>query len=188
MASTTYPLETQDARKARHFDTLRRLGELAMDLAHDAHALAKLQLAPRPRAPGLPANVADNVDYARTFAVLSRAARQAIALEMRRETGPRTRPTFRPLGAGPPDPRREILRTVFHAAIPAGPDRVRHRREVDTEIDDRLDADPNQKRPIGDIVDELMKALNIQLDLAQVPDILLGMPKRNLFAEARASP
>lgn len=167
---------------------MRRLGELAMDLAHDAHALAKLQLAPRPRAPGLPANVAANIDYARTFAILSRAARQAIALEIRREAGPRTRPTFRPLGAGPPDPRRELLRTVFHAAVPAGPDRARHRREVDAEIDDQLDADPDQKRPIGDIVDDLMKSLCIELDLTKVPDIFIGMPQRNRFAEARASP
>lgn len=195
MALQTHPLETADARKARHFDTLRRLGALAMDLAQDAHALAKQQLAPppcslRPRPAGLPANVAATIDYARTFAVLSRAVRQAIALEMRREAEPRTRPSFRPLGAPPGsiiDPRRDLLRTVFHAAVAADPDRARLRREIDQHVDHQLEADPDQRRPIEEIVDDLVKFLGIDLDPAQVPDALLGIPKRS-FAEARASP
>ncbi|MGI4797911.1 MAG: hypothetical protein ACRYG8_28455 [Janthinobacterium lividum] len=186
MASTQL-LETPEARKARHFDTLRRLGTLAMDLAQDAHALAKQQLAPRPRPAGLPANVAGTVDYARTFAVLSRAVRQAIALEIRRETEPRTRPSFRPLGA-PIDPRRSLLRTVFHAAIAADPDRARLRPQVDQHIDHQLEADPDGCRPIVEIVDELVNSLGIDLDPARLPDALLGIPPRNRFAESSTRP
>ena len=185
------PLETPEARKARHFDTLRRLGTLAMDLAEDAHALAKQQLAPRPRPAGLPANVAGPIDYARTFAILSRAVRQAITLEIRRETEPRTRPSFRPLGAPPgllSDPRRPLLRTVFHAAIAADPDRVRLRPQIDQHIDHQLQADPDGCRPIVEIVDDLVNSLGIDLDPARLPDALLGIPSRNRFAEPPTRP
>ena len=184
--SPTQTLETPEARKARHFDTLRRLGTLAMDLAEDAHALAKQQLAPRPRPAGLPANVAATVDYARTFAVLSRAVRQAVALEIRRETEPRTRPSFRPLGA-PIDPRRALLRTVFHAAVAADPDRARLRPQIDQHIDGQLEADPDGCRPIVEIVDDLVNSLGIDLDPARLPDALLGIPPRNRFAEPPSS-
>ena len=89
--ATILASETPDQRKARQFADLRTLAHLAMDLAQDAHALAKRQLAPRaPNPPGAPANI--GADYARIFAVLSRAVRQAIAQEMRLEAGPRTRP------------------------------------------------------------------------------------------------
>lgn len=186
MARPTQHLETADARKTRHFDTLRRLATLAMDLAADAHALAKQQLAPRPRPAGLPANIAAT-DYARTFAMLSRAVRQIIALEIRREAEPRARPTFRLLGA-PIDPRRELLRAVFHAAIAKDPDRARFRREIDEQVDQQLAADPDARRPIEEIVDDLVHALGIDLDPAKLPDALLGIPKRNPFAAARASP
>lgn len=190
--ASTQPLETADARKARHFDTLRHLGTLAMELAEDAHALAKQQLAPRPRPAGLPANVAATIDYARTFAVLARAVRQIIALEMRREAEPRTRPGFRPPGFRPSgvltDPRRTLLRTVFHAAIAADPDHARLRREIDAHVDHQLEADPDQRRPIEEIVDDLVHSLGIDLDPARVPDALLGIPKRDRVADPRAGP
>lgn len=178
----THPLETPEARKARHFDTLRRLGALAMDLAEDAHALAKQQLAPRPRSAGLPANVAGTIDYARTFATLSRVVRQVVALEIRRETEPRPRSGFRPLGTPPAillDPRRTLLRTAFHAAVAADPDRARLRREIDSHVDQQLEADPDARRPIVEIVTDLVHSLGIDLDPARVPDALLGIPPRN---------
>ena len=181
MAPPPQLLETAEARKARHFDTLRHLATLAMDLAGDAHALAKQQLAPRPRPrpAGLPANIAAT-DHAR-------AVRQIIALEIRREADPRARPTFRPLGR-PIDPRREMLRAVFHAAIAKAPDRAQARREIDEQIDHQLAADPESRRPIEEIVDDLVHALGIDLDPAKLPDALLGIPQRSRFAEARASP
>ncbi len=190
MAPSPHPLETDEARKARHFETLRHLATLAMDLAQDAHALAKQQLAPRPRPAGLPANVAA-ADHARTFAMLARAVRQILALEIRREAEPRARPTFRAL-ARPPgvpiDPRRELLRAVFFAAIANDPDRARFRREIDEHIDRQLAADPDQRRPLERIVDDLVNSLGIDLDPAKLPDALLGIPQRDRFAPARASP
>ncbi len=195
MANPTDPCETADDRRARHFDMLRRLGTLAMELAESAHALAKQQLAPRPRPAGVPANVPgyasnDATDYARIFAMLSRAARQTIALELRREAEPRPRPGFRSAGTPPAiliDPRRTLLRTAFHAAVAADPDRTARRREVDRQVDLQLQADPDGRRPIEEIVDALVHVLGIDLDPAKLPDALLGIPSRR-FAEARASP
>ncbi len=172
------PPETPEQRKARQFTVLHHVGLMAHDLSTDAHARAKEQLATKRAQPKPPHPTAEReIDYAATFASLVRAVRQAIALEHRLDAPTRTRPAYR--DAAPlADPRRILLRRVFHDAVAKHPDAPRLRRESDTRIDDELRADPDHLVPIQDHLVTLHNTLQIDLDLSRIPDELLGMPKR----------
>ena len=171
------PPETPEQRKARQYTLLHHVGTMAHDLACDAHARAKQQLAPERLHEAPPPPTTQQPDAAATFASLSRAVRQAIALEIRLDAPPRTRPVYR--GATPlPDPRRILLRRVFHDAVAKDPDRARRRREIDERIDQELGADPDQTIPLERTVVALCSGLHIDLDLSRVPDELLGIPPR----------
>lgn len=159
------PPETLDQRKARQYGALHTIGDLALDLAQDAHTQAKRQLAAPP--------AKEERDCAATFASMSRAVRQAIAIEIRLDTAPtRLRPTFR--AATPaPDPRRILLRDAFHKAVEAA-----RRPEIDAAIDEILAADPDQQVPMDNILDNLCQSLGIALDVRRMPNALLfyGLP------------
>ena len=104
MAVDTSLPETIEQRKAHQYSTLHHIGVMAHELACDAHARAKEQLAAqRAHTPSRPpAN--NQINYATTFATLSRAVRQGIVLEIRLDAPLRTRPAY--VGAlPPPDPR-----------------------------------------------------------------------------------
>ena len=182
MTEPDLPPETPEARKARQFASLRTLGDLGMDLAKSAHGLAKQQLTDPPRA-----RPKDVPDYAATFATMSRAVRQAVAIEIRLDAPARTRPAFRLARLA--DPRRILLCHAFREAIAGHPDRASRIREIETVIDQHLEADPDQQIPIEKTIATLCNTLELDLDLSRIPDALLYYtPASSPLPPARAAP
>ena len=182
MTEPDLPPETPEARKARQFASLRTLGDLGMDLAKSAHGLAKQQLTDPPRA-----RPKDTPDYAATFATMSRAVRQAVAIEIRLDAPARTRPAFRLARLA--DPRRILLCHAFREAIAGHPDRASRIREIETVIDQHLEADPDQQIPIEKTIATLCNTLELDLDLSRIPDALLYYtPASSPLPPARAAP
>ena len=183
--------ETPDQRKARQLADLRRLGELAMQLAELAHASARRQLAapdghaPDDTTPDDTTPVAR--DHAVTFASMARVVRQAIAIEIRLDAPARApaaaeraaRPAFR--RAASPDPRRTLLRRVFADAVASDPDRAALVRDINAFIEQQIEADPDRNRTVPALVADLCDTFGIKLNLARVPDEILGMEPRRPY-------
>ena len=163
------PIETPEQRKARQFVQLRQLGRYAMNLADRAHAQAERQIDAPPADKDGPAPQ----NHVATVASMSRAVRQTIAIEIRLDAPPRTRPGFR-FSTVDRDPRRILLTRVFHAAISGDPEAPRRRREIIAHIHRHLESDPDQLEPMDETIAKLCNELDIDLDPARVPDELLN--------------
>ena len=166
---------TQDAMEARHQAWLEEAGAMTMDLARKAHARAAAQLDDAEPAPPTAK------DEAIRFAALVRCLRQTVAAEARIAAGPAPR-TIRAAGATTEllraaSPRLVLLRRTLHDAVRNDPDRVSLRRAIDADIIDLARTDPAGTTPIQHILLAITNKHAIHLDLAQVPDALLGNPE-----------
>lgn len=165
---------TQDAIGARHQAWLEEAGTMTMDLARKAHRRAAAQLDDDEPAPPTVK------DEATRFAALVRCLRQTVAAEARIAAGPAPR-TVRTVQATQllraASPRLVLLRRTLHHAVRNDPDRASLRRAVDADIIDLARTDPAGTTPIQHILLAITDKHAIHLDLAQIPDALLGNPE-----------
>jgi hypothetical protein len=197
------PLESAEERTARHLRVCAELVDLGMDLARRAAARARTGLtdpeeqlaAPDPAtlapadAPSEPAPVAtlrraagtclrapacNAVDPALLFIRLAAAVRACVALEARlagdHQTTPRAAAPSRHA-----DPRRACLLDGFRLVTKNHPDRIDLLRETTTRLDEELAADLDQKAEISELFFTICDAVGIEIDLAKLPDIYLGI-------------
>ena len=175
------------ARTARHLCLLEELAELGMELARAAaqQALAEWNRPPQnataspapETAASRGARPGPRLDPGLTFARVSRAVRQTIALEARIAAGD--------IGPGrrwwpnrlPADPRLPVIRRVLHAAAEAETDGAARRdlrRQIDERLDDLPEADPDGELAVDEIIASICGALGISVDPARLPDELLA--------------
>jgi len=172
MTSAASP--SQDAIQARHQAWLEEAGAMTIDLARKAHRRAAAQLDDDQPAPPTAK------DEAARFAALVRSLRQTVAAEARIAAGPAPR-TVRAVQATQLPravaPRLVLLRRTLHHALRNDPDRASLRRAVDADIIDLARTDPAGTTPIQHILLAITNKHAIHLDLAQIPDALLGNPE-----------
>ena len=128
-----------------------------------------------PRAPGLSvrATSCKSSDPALIFTRVAACVRASIALEARLAAGltPTSRvasPAFRN------DPRRGRLRHIFQRITEHHPDRTELIRETTARIDENLAADPDHVLNLSNIFFSICEDLEIEVDLAIIPDEFLG--------------
>lgn len=169
---------SQHAIQARHQAWLEEAGTLTMDLARKAHRRAAAQLDDAEPAPPTAK------DEAIRFTALVRSLRQTVAAEARIAAGPAPRSTPHAVRAvqatqllRAASPRLVLLRRTLHHAVRNDPDRVSLRRAIDADIIDLARTDPAGTTPIQHILVAIINKHAIDLDLAQIPDALLGNPE-----------
>ena len=165
---------TQDAIQARHQAWLEEAGAMTMNLARRAHGRAAAQLDDAEPAPPTAK------DEAIRFAALVRCLRQTVAAEARVAAGPARRAVRAVEGTQllrAASPRLVLLRRTLHDAVRNDPDRVSLRRAIDADIIDLARTDPAGTTPIQHILLAIANKHAIHLDLAQLPDALLGNPE-----------
>jgi len=180
------PSQTQTAeqRTARHLRMCEEMAELGMDLARAAarqaaREAAALEAAAQHPQSGLPTPAQTRphktTDPATLFTRLCSAVRQAIALEAKLANLPA--PGRRSSLAAPPidDPRRAILRQVFHHVTERNPNRQAIRRQTSERLDEELALDPEGNTHVGDLFTKICEDLAVEIDLATLPDALLDL-------------
>ncbi len=180
----------EPARKARHLAMAQELAELGMGLARSAAARATTLFAEEAAAPppdpaeapepppvtaAVPLTPAQS--HAFTFARLSNAIRQAIALEARIAAdafAPRPAAAARaPAQPRRPDARRALLRQALHEAAATEPDPALLRRAIDARIEDELQADPDVTTPVWELLESISADMALTLNLPRLPDACL---------------
>lgn len=162
--------ETLALRKIRQFARLQRLGDLAMAVA-EAAAKATIDAYDEPAPQDDKRGPSPAAEHALTFARVSRIVRDITGLEIRLDQ------PARPSLYRPHDPRRALLRGVLHEAVAHEPDAAPRRREINDRIEQALADDPAAAIPLDRILSKLCDDLDIEIDIARVPDAVLGIVK-----------
>ena len=166
--------ETDDQRVERQAACFRELAELNMDAARIAHRAIV-----RAEAAGESAHK-PTLDLARA----TRSVTAAIRAEndpFRPDRAPRSSANAPAPRAPASDTRRTTLCTALLKAAKAQPDPARRaalNRDIPVHVEATLVADPDAQTSIGDHFFRLADHFHLALDLAKLPDELLGMPPR----------
>ncbi len=185
------PAPTPDAaaeRTAHHLAVCRELIDLGMVLTRAAAAKALQEWSvpepqagdppnptPEPAQPEPPATPRRIADPGLLFARLSRAVRQAVALECRvaADAAAAANPVRASRVAA--DPRRPILRGVLADITTNQPDRAQLRRDLNERLDAELETDPDQERPLADLYTTVCQELGLDPDYSAMPDATLAL-------------
>jgi hypothetical protein len=98
--------------------------------------------------------------------------RDCIALESRLTTATLSTSRAATLRA---DPRSTPLQDALRNATENHPDRAALRREITTRLDEALAADPDQTLDLPTIFFSICEDLNLEIDLATLPDEIIGL-------------
>jgi len=181
--STTQPSapgETDDARKARHLATLKRIAELGMKLLERAAEEAeKAPPEPAPQKPGQATRPAN--DPRLVFARLSRDLRETMALEARLAAGKLpAAPPPREKTPAPPDPRRPAIMGWLHTEIAAKPrpkpESTALLRQIETRLTEYLAEDPGLTLPGAVFINEICEEFGLVFNTRTMDDELLLRP------------
>jgi len=173
-------LETAEQRTARHMSMCAELASLGMDLARAAAARCRAgdadpeALQPPTEASARRPAAGKPTDPAIIFIRVTASVRDCIALEAKLAAGlaATTRAAAGPRSA---DPRRPTLLDAFRHVTKNHPDRAALIRETTLLLDEQLAADPDQAIEVPELLWTICNELNIDIDLATLPDEYLGM-------------
>lgn len=157
---------------ARQLTMLRRMAELAMDLAEDSATQAK----------AADPNERRSTDHKLAFARSTQVVRDSIVLENRiLEGGPATKQAAKRMPPAP-DSRRTPLRQALYDMTRSETDRAARnqiRRMIDERVEEELRADPDHVRPLATPFMNICNELGLKVDVSQLSDEFLGMVPRN---------
>ena len=170
--------ESADQRRERQAAYFRELAEMNMDAARIAHAAIK-----QARDAGPETNEEAHEDTHKPTLDLARATR-SVALAVNAENDLfRAEPALRPSAS---DTRRPLLCRALLQAAKAEPDpalRAALVREIPVLVDQVLVADPDAEIPIDEHLFAIADRLHLTLDLATLPDELIGMEPRTYIRD-----
>lgn len=190
MSSPTDPIDQEAAeRRARHLAYALQIQESASRMLHSATTRAVHQMdqpAPQAEPDRLPQARPRERDYALAAIRFAKMLDTGIALEndiLAGKFGYCAAPA--PRAPAPPDPRRDLIREPLIKAVQAenAPGQAARIRDIDTQIDAKLAADPQRLTDPFDILAAIVELLAIDVDPADLSPEILGQTRAQPLPE-----